>query len=57
MQEAERLETRAVEERDIIVGKLKVHITSVFSEQTTLEKAICNIATRRKSKSQADLSA
>ena len=59
MQGAERLERTKVVERDIIVNDVNVHVKSIFIGQTTLEKALCNIVSRKisESRAKAELSA
>ena len=34
-------------ERDIIAGRVKIHIKSVFNKQTSLEEAMRKIVTRK----------
>ncbi len=43
----EKVGKAIVAESDVMVGKLKVHVKSVFSDQTTLDKAIQNIILRK----------
>jgi hypothetical protein len=42
-----KLSEAIVAERDIKIGNLNVHVKSIFSAQTTLDKAIQNIILRK----------
>jgi len=43
----EKLSKVMVAERDVVVGNLNVHVKSIFTGQTTLDKAIQNIILRK----------